>query len=690
MIKRSITLFLCIFIVSTLVPHEPVLSSANSPKLIVDYQYHEAWPYHNGVAVFRGDNEKLGLIDKLGNVIANPLYDEIEEWGFNTLSEYQAIVKIDDKEGLIDRSGIELLPARYDTIGRFALGSQNLMVAVESGHSSVYNMGQRQLLGYSYKHLVRGRNEAVGYRDGKWRVLDIHSGAEVKTLDRNYEKVEFFKDGLAAVQLNGKWGFINSSGQEVVHPTYDEVWYFSDGYAPVLKDGVWGFVNSNGFEVVKPQFESVSRFSKGGLAGVEKWGMWGLINGKGEWIAKPQYYRVFTEGRSHLVAVHKNGHWGFLQDGTGKEILKSEYDGYHYLASMSAIAIPKDGQYALFDMNGKQLTDFVYDKFSNITLDSSTGLAFVMKNGKAGIINNTGQLIVPLIYDDLHRILESPSDHLIFRAEIEGKIGFIDADGKMIMPPKYLVTGLPQEELLLVRNGGLYGFMNKDGELEVELQYHSVHSYGDGLAPVKRDPFGKWGYIAHPYDSPTSWAVLEVNEALELNLIPSIMEYGYAHNISRIEFSHLLVQLIEVKTGKPLIDQLNEFELNHDDFIDTQDEAVKSLYSLGIVSGRGNGHFDPYGEITRQEAAVMIARTAQYLGIDGIPTESEQPKFLDNHVIESWAREAVRYVSTTEDSVSGAKIMGGTSENKFSPNALFTKQQAFITMVRLFRSTPAQ
>ena len=50
-------------------------------------------------------------------------------------------------------------------------------------------------------------------------------------------------DGLAAVERDGKWGFINDLGQEVIPCIYDEVWSFSHGIVRVQLNGKWGFIN---------------------------------------------------------------------------------------------------------------------------------------------------------------------------------------------------------------------------------------------------------------------------------------------------------------------------------------------------------------------------------------------------------------------------------------------------------------
>jgi len=43
----------------------------------------------------------------------------------------------------------------------------------------------------------------------------------------------FYSEGLAAVQISGKWGYIERSGQFVINPQFDDAFPFSYGLALV-------------------------------------------------------------------------------------------------------------------------------------------------------------------------------------------------------------------------------------------------------------------------------------------------------------------------------------------------------------------------------------------------------------------------------------------------------------------------
>jgi hypothetical protein len=48
---------------------------------------------------------------------------------------------------------------------------------------------------------------------------------------------------MARVDLNGKCGFVDKKGREVVPLKYDAVQSFSEGMAAVRLEGKWGFIS---------------------------------------------------------------------------------------------------------------------------------------------------------------------------------------------------------------------------------------------------------------------------------------------------------------------------------------------------------------------------------------------------------------------------------------------------------------
>ena len=49
----------------------------------------------------------------------------------------------------------------------------------------------------------------------------------------------------------------------VIEPQFDDELDFNEGLAPIEKDGKWGFIDKNGKVVIEPQFGEVGQFSEG-------------------------------------------------------------------------------------------------------------------------------------------------------------------------------------------------------------------------------------------------------------------------------------------------------------------------------------------------------------------------------------------------------------------------------------------
>lgn len=182
----------------------------------------------------------------------------------------------------------------------------------------------------------------------------------------------------------------------------------------------------------------------------------------------------------------------------------------------------------------------------------------------------------------------------------------------------------------------------------------------------------------------SQWAVKNIGQAIEMKIVPPAMQNQYLENISRADFCKLAVNFLVRKTGKPIQELMNEknIQLRQNVFTDTTDNEILAANALGIVNGVGNGKFNPDGVISRQEAAVMLMRTASALGIT-IP-EAKGESFSDSDDFAEWAKAGITFVSRMVDKNSNQKVMSGVGNNLFSPLGTYTREQSIVTMLRLF------
>lgn len=116
------------------------------------------------------------------------------------------------------------------------------------------------------------------------------------------------------------------------------------------------------------------------------------------------------------------------------------------------------------------------------------GFAIVSLNEKYGFIDQQGKEVIPLKYDDVFSFSEG-----LARVKLNGKFGFVDQKGKEIIPLKYEHAYFFGEGLVAVKLNGKYGFIDKNGKEVIPLKYDDATIFSGGLATVQLN--GKYGSI---------------------------------------------------------------------------------------------------------------------------------------------------------------------------------------------------
>ncbi|MDD2215051.1 MAG: S-layer homology domain-containing protein [Eubacteriales bacterium] len=190
---------------------------------------------------------------------------------------------------------------------------------------------------------------------------------------------------------------------------------------------------------------------------------------------------------------------------------------------------------------------------------------------------------------------------------------------------------------------------------------------------------------------PSQWAQAEVQQAISLNLVPDEMRNAYDKPTNRQEFCRLIIGLCDAWHAAGKTDTAEQIassrgvDLTETKFSDTTDPAVSLCAALGIVSGRGSGIFDPGASITRQEAARILYQAADDLtninsgDPETVPAALYPHVFADGALIQSFARNTINWVYHMG-------IMQGISSNTFDPGGIYTHEQTYLTILRLYNT----
>lgn len=329
------------------------------------------YSFSNGFIQVEKD-DKYGLADATGKEVIPPTYDRI--YGFN---EGLARVEKDDKYGFVDSTGKEVVPLKYINAWDFCEG----FAWVEEDNKCCYidKTGREfsPLTNYSVSYFNDGVAVLYFKPANIWYVSN--KVGYINTPLKNYDNVHGFNDGFVQVLKDGKWGFVDQTGKEIVPLIYDSTENFNDGFARVKKDGKYGFVDQTGKEVVPPIYDYVSGFSEG-FAQVKKDGKYGFVDQTGKEVV-PLIYDSVDSFNNGLARVEKDGKRNYI-DKTGKEVVPSEYDLGWGEFSEGFADVKKGKKYGYIDKNGNVAVPMIYDEAKEF----SEGLAWVRQGKKWGIL----------------------------------------------------------------------------------------------------------------------------------------------------------------------------------------------------------------------------------------------------------------------------------------------------------------
>ncbi|MBQ6846916.1 MAG: WG repeat-containing protein [Oscillospiraceae bacterium] len=445
----------------------------------------------NGLCLVKDESGKFGWINKEGEYIIEPQFDNASSFDEENLAK----VCIGDIEtgkwGLINEIGEYVADPQFDSIGNFS-----------NGLAAVSMSGKLGYIGTNGKYVINPQFDEANEFDENG-VAQVTIDEEIKYIDEDGEYVsapesknnedELDSDSLSAKQdpESGKWGYVNSFDEFVIKPQFDEAHAFSNGFAAVcyrfenddpekFTPDKWGYINESGKLVINPEFSEAGFFNNDGLAIVriyEKWSDtmyqitdYGIINSEGDFVVEPEYPDIrFAEGFDDNVLAwvgvptREDTPTYRLIDKNG--IYISEYDFY------LDFCIP----------------DFITDCPHCDTLPVTRADAFPLDSNesnespfpKAGFINRRGEMVIEPKFDTLSfRTFNFIYSHGLTSAYTEDGWIVFNTEGKVVIGPKPFRMQL-FNDYILTREGmgngpGKYGLMDLEGNIILEPKFDLI------------------------------------------------------------------------------------------------------------------------------------------------------------------------------------------------------------------------
>lgn len=308
-----------------------------------------------------------------------------------------------------------------------------------------------------------------------------------------------FSEGLAAVRLNNRWGFIDKTGKIVIPIEFNEGdaqfnTRFSDGLCAVRVGKDWGFIDHTGKIVIKPKFEAdiyhPPIFSEG-LAAVHVAGhnwLYGYIDTTGKMVIPEQFREagtfwstgfslVSTDDPVKPITNVDDPKYSFWINRKGQMVDISDEQAMHSSANGSYFFRDDENKFGLKNSKGNVL---IAPQYVGADMQFHDGLAAVFDGQKIGYINDKGVVVIPPEF-------ESMDEAFIFFIPY-----FSEGFAPVFYPTSNEVSNIGFRK-------GKYGILDKKGHIAVNPKFFQLNSFSEGLAAASIGPF-KCGYVDHSGD----------------------------------------------------------------------------------------------------------------------------------------------------------------------------------------------
>lgn len=265
-----------------------------------------------------------------------------------------------------------------------------------------------------------------------------------------------------------------------------------------------------------------------GLIPVKSGEKWGYLNTKGEYKINPQFKdaQFFRDGIAKVLSV--DGKVGYISE-DGKYLIPAKYkDGTPFQDGLAFVV--SDGGYpTCIDKSGE--TKFQLKQAKNAFWFSEGLAMFQTSNGKFGFVDESGKVVINPQFEYARPFHES------YAAVCQNKKwGFIDKSGKIVINPQFEGVMDFHKGKASFYNGKQCGFIDSKGSYIINPQFDYAMSISEGMASVYSGKL--FGYID---ENGKIMINPQFEEALSfknnLALIKQSDKYGFINKEGKIEIN---------------------------------------------------------------------------------------------------------------------------------------------------------
>ena len=425
-------------------------------------------PFEKSVLKYK-ENEKYGLVNFEGKKITEAIYENIENLPYK---EGELLVENNGKYGVINMLGKVVIPVEYKEIKVDEYYEKN-----SAYRYSGYIVGTETDNGTMYKYINYNNKQ-----QSKDEYQDIQRVVDYENKDEYY--LIFKKDN--------KYGVIKNENI-VINNEYDNIEYDSfNQLFTVKKDGKYGVLKSNGETLISCLYDEID------IEGIYIYSLKGeeqiIFDTTGAKIENPKYKSVYNvEDTNYKITINNENKYGVV-DENNNEIIKNEYYYIGYLGNNYFVVSGQNGKNGIMNNEGKVVLEVKYDTIEKLEksdiieateLNTNTIILFNKEIKQIANISNStlyeGENFVKLYSNNEQKYFDSEGNekenkeilnNKLFADVKNGKWGFIDSNGNVIVDYIYdNVTEFNSYGFAGIKKDGKWGSINDEGKVIIEPTY---------------------------------------------------------------------------------------------------------------------------------------------------------------------------------------------------------------------------
>lgn len=423
-------------------------------------------PFEKTVLKYK-ENGKYGIIDFEGKKITKAIYEEIDSMKYR---EGTLLVKQDGKYGAINIKGKEIVSLKYDEIKSDEYYTQ------ENDYTQTGFIVQlRTEDGYRYGYLDK---------DGKEILEVVYNEINRITEIKNNEP-------YLLVSKNGKYGIVKAK-KTIVPYTYEEIEYNKANQLFIVqKNSKQGVLSLEGNQIIPVEYDYIlcteNKITTTKGESIE------IYNAKGEKKDSKYDNSIEIPNKNYIITINEEDKFG-ITDKNGNNVVENKYEYLEYAFENYFIATD-EGKVGVINVNGDIIIDFNYDIIQTVK-DKNILQAIISSTNTIEMYNNKIEKQASMkdsilyTYDNYIKLISNNdmiyldnngnkidnkdifTENVLFSYKKDGKWGFVDKEGKVIVQNKYdMVTEFNVYGFAGIKKEDKWGVINIDGQVIVAPTY---------------------------------------------------------------------------------------------------------------------------------------------------------------------------------------------------------------------------